>query len=207
VGRISRDIAQITGRNGTFPVEGDDTNPQYGWRDMTADLSAGRAVGANAPTWGVFRDGLEAYGFSPTLMNEMWITFHPDHDVIEGEDMFFHVHWSPNTTSTGTVRWGVEYTIAKGFDQEAFPASTTVYIEETLSSNKQYQHIITEMAEADGIPMPEVDSLVMVRLFRDAAHANDTFPDSVCGLTADIHYRSGRFATIGKRPNFNEKDA
>ena len=204
--RISENLAQVLGRLHTLLIDGDESNPVYGWKDMTADLSAGRAVGANAPNWATFRDGISAYSFSDTTMNEIWITFHPNHDSIEGEDFFFHVHWAPNTTDTGVVRWGIEYSIAKGFDQEAFPATTTFYMEETIAADKQYQHIITEATEAQGIPMPEVDSLVLIRVFRDAADAADTFPADVFGLTADIHYRTGRFSTIGKRPNFNEKD-
>jgi len=181
-------------------------NVEYGWKDMTSSLAAGKAVGANAPTWGTFRDGLSAYAFSDTTMNEMWIIFHPNHDIIEGEDFFMHIHWAPNTTDTGVVRWGFEYTIAKGYGQEAFPASTTVYVEETISADSQYKHIITEQADGDGIPMPEVDSLIQVRVFRDGAHANDTFGADVFGLTADLHYRSGKFATVGKRPDFNLPD-
>ena len=202
--RISQNLTQILGRLHRFAIGGSIDSPEYGWKDMTTALSAGRAVGANTPTWGTFRDGLEAYGFSASTMNEVWLVFHPNHDIIEGENFFFHVHWAPNTTDTGVVRWGFEYTIAKGFDQEAFPASTTVYVEETIASDKQYRHIVSEVAT--GIPMPEVDSLIQLRIFRDAAHANDTFTGEVFGLTADIHYRAGKFATIGKRPDFNVAD-
>lgn len=204
--RMSRNLTQILGRLHQFAMQGNEDNPEFGWQDLTSDLSAGRAVGANAPTWSTFRGGISAYAFDDSTMNEIWITFHPNHDIIEGEDMFFHIHWAPNTTSTGTVRWGFEYSIAKGFDQEDFPAPATVYVEETISENKQYRHIVSEISEADAIPMPEVDSLILMRIFRDAANEADTFPDAVFGLTADIHYRAGKFATVGKRPLFNEPD-
>jgi hypothetical protein len=201
--RISRDIAQVIGRNGTFPLEGEDGNPQYGWKDMTADLG-GRGVGATAPTWATFRDGIQAQQFAKG--DEVQIAFHPNHDVIPGTLFYPHIHWTTNsTTSSGTVVWCMELTMAEGFDQEAFPASTTIEMTYTFTANKQYQHFITECSDAQAFTMPDVDSLILMRIYRknDAA---DTFAGNVFGLTADLHYRCGKFSTIGKRPNFNEYD-
>jgi len=173
-----------------------------GWDDITADLSAGKAVGANAPTWSTFRNGLSAYEFSAGTMNQIWITFHVKHDYAEGTLVYPHIHWSPNTTSTGVVRWGMEYTVAKGHDQEAFPASTTVYVESNIASNKQYQHIVSEVSDGDAFDAFEADTLILMRVFRDAAHANDTFPDVVHAFTADIHFQANKDYTPNKAPPF-----
>jgi len=181
-------------------------NDVFGWKDMTANMSSGRGTGASAPSWAAFRGNIEALEFSAGTMNEVFITFHPNHDIIEGENFYPHIHWSPNGTGTGTVRWGIEYSIAKGFDQEAFPEPTTIYVEHEITTNSQYRHLISEVTDAQAIPMPEVDSLVLLRIFRDAAHANDDFASTVFGLTADLHYRSGKFNTVGKRPDFNVPD-
>lgn len=178
---------------------------EYGWKDMTADLNSGKAVGATAPNWVELRDGMYAYEFAKG--DEIWITFHPNHDVIEGELYYPHVHWTTNsTTATGTVIWGIDVSQAKGFDQEAFPAPTTIEMSYTFTENKQYQHLITECSDAQAIAMPEVDSLILMRIYRknDAA---DTFAGTVLGLTVDIHYRSGKLFTKGKRPDFNLPDA
>jgi len=173
-----------------------------GWDDITSDLSAGKAVGANAPTWAVFRNGISAYKFHQTTMNELWVTFHIKHDYAEGSDVYPHIHWSPNTTSTGVVRWGMEYTVAKGHDQEAFPATTTIYLESTISSNKQYQHIVTEATDAQAFDAFQADTLILMRIFRDAGNAADTFPDPVFGLTADIHFQADKDVTPNKSPPF-----
>lgn len=179
---------------------------EYGWSDMTADLSAGKAVGANAPTWSAWNGGvMDAYAFDAATMNEMWITFHPNHDIIEGSLYYPHIHWMPNTTSTGVVAWKVDICTAKGHNQAAFNTTpVTVDLADTVTSNSQYMHRIVEAST--GIAMPEVDSLIMIRVYRDAADASDTFPDAVFGLTVDIHYRKGKFATKGKRPDFNLPD-
>jgi hypothetical protein len=173
---------------GYATLDGNTLTRIEGWGDITADLGSGKVAGANQPTWSTFRDGIQAYEFSATQMKELWITFHVDHDYKDGSSVYPHVHWSPNTTSTGTVRWGFEYTVAKGHDQAAFPASVTVYVETTISSNKQYQHIISEVVDNDAFDAFEPDTLILMRIFRDAAHANDTFPDTVHAFTADIHF-------------------
>lgn len=173
-----------------------------GWGDITADLGSGKVAGANQPTWSTFRDGIQAYQFSATTMKELWITFHVDHDYKDGSSVYPHVHWSPNTTSTGTVRWGFEYTVAKGHDQAAFPASVTVYVETTISSNKQYQHIISEVVDNDAFNAFEPDTLILMRVFRDAGHVNDTFPDAVHAFTADIHFQGDGQFTPNKTAPF-----
>lgn len=185
-------------------VTGQITTTGDGWEDITADLSAGKAVGANAPTWAAFRSGISAYRFHQTTMNELWVTFHITHQYRKNTDIYPHIHWAPNTTSTGTVRWAIEYTFAKGHDQEAFPASTTIYLEHTIASNKQYQHIITETSEAAafGAGDIEIDGLLLCRIFRDAGNAADTFPDPVFALTADIHFEVGQITSPNKSAPF-----
>ena len=203
--RESRDIHTILKPTHKWAVDGSEDNPEYGWRDMTADLSAAGMAGATVPTYAQFRDGIYAYSFGKG--DEVWIVLHPNHDVIPGELFYPHIHWSTNsTTATGTVVWGIEYTIAEGHDTAAFPASSTIYLTYTFTENKQYQHFISEASDAQAITMPDVDSLIMMRIFR-YNDASDTFAGTVFGLTADIHYRAGTMFTKGKRPNFNEADS
>lgn len=205
MGTISSNTKHPLGPLHEFEVANDRTKgiSQYGWKDMTADL-AGRGQGATAPTWAEFRNGMFAYRFDKA--DELWIIFHPNHDVIPGELFYPHVHWSTNSTNnSGTVVWTMDVSIAEGFDTDAFPAPTTFDLTYTFTENKQYQHLISEASDGQALVMPDVDSLIMMRLERknDAA---DTFLGNVFGLTLDIHYRAGKWATIGKRPDFNTPD-
>lgn len=176
----------------------------YGWTDYLSSISAGKAVGANAPTWSAFRGNIDAYEFDAGTMNEIWMVFHINHDYKLGSAIYPHIHWSPNTINTGVVRWGFEYMYAKGHSQASFPASTTVYVEETISSNSQYLHIISEVSDANVIPSTgvETDGIVLMRVFRDAAHANDTFPDAVHGFFVDLHVQIDKLSTKNKSPDF-----
>jgi len=206
MGRVKDNKLISLGPDHRFLIDGPPilASDEYGWKDMTADLGAGKLAGATAPTWAEIRNGMYGYQFGKG--DEMWITFHPNHDVIPGTLYYPHIHWTTNsTTATGAVVWGFDIMQAEGFDTDDFPAPSNIEQTYTFSSNKQYRHLITEASDAQALVMPEVDSLILCRVYRknDAA---DTFAGNVFGLTLDIHYRSGKFATLGKRPDFNLPD-
>ena len=175
-----------------------------GWKDNLASFTSANVAGANVPAWAQMRDGIYAYSFSASLMNELWLNFHIDHDYAPGTVLYPHVHFVPSANASGVVRWGIEYTYAKGHGQQKFPATTTVYVEATIGATDQYLHIISEVVDGDAIPADEieVDGVVMTRIFRDAGHVNDTYPNAVFGIYADLHYQTDRLATIAKAPDF-----
>lgn len=162
-----------------------------GWNDLVGVVASGKTITATDPNWVAFRNGVYAFSFSASTMNEVWLTFHVTHDYAPGTVIYPHVHWSPVGTNTGTVRWGIEYTVAKGYDQEAFPTTTTIYLEQA-ASGIAHQHQIVEATVGQAIPITslETDALIMVRLFRDAAHANDTCTDAAFGLMCDLHMQT-----------------
>jgi hypothetical protein len=174
----------------------------YGWADITGDINV-KGTGANFPAWSVFVSGLFAYEFSASVMKECWIVFHVPHSYAPGSDLYLHTHWSTTGTNTGVCRWGFEYSYAKGYNQGAesvFPSSQTVYIEQA-GSGVARRHMI---AETLPISMPglEVDSLILVRVFRDAAHANDTQTGAAFLFTSDIHFLADKVVTPNRTPDF-----
>lgn len=174
-----------------------------GWRDMVGSPIV-KGTGANDPTWAAFLGNIYAYSFSATAMKEVWFTYHIDHDYAPGTTLYFHTHWSTTGTNTGVCRWGFEYAYAKGFNQANFPATTTVYVEQAAAGTA-YRHMVAEIADGDVVPSAnlETDGLLLVRIFRDGAHGNDTLTDAAYLLTADIHFQSNRITTLNKAPPFN----
>lgn len=207
-GRVDLDILKVRNDfemsfDGTIHLNDELNNDYLMWEDYTTDLSRANSQGVNAPAWTQLRDGIYGWGFAPATMNEMWITVHIKHDIALGTLLYPHVHWSPNTTGTGVIRWGFEYTVARGHQQEAYPATTTVYVDQTVTGT-QYLHYIAETSMTDAIPSTNIepDSVVICRLFRDAAHANDTFPDIAIAYMFDLHIQKNRFGTVQKVPPF-----
>jgi hypothetical protein len=179
-----------------------------GWRDLIGEIDTRGLAGAGVPVFKAITGlgGLYAHEFSATTNMECFINYHIDHDYSLDTPIYLHTHWinaaaSPNT---GTVRWGFEYTVAKGHQQQAFPATTTVYVTTNCSSTR-YMHHISEVSLADAIPSTnlEPDALILCRIFRDAT--TDTCSDPVYLLLADCHYQADRLTTPQKAPNFYER--
>jgi len=181
------------------------TGMDYPWRDLVGAIDV-KGTGSADPSWSPITGlgGMYAYQFSATVMKEVWVMYHIDHDYAAGTPIYLHCHWVNDAASpnTGTVRWGFEYTVAKGHQQQAFPATTTVYAQQNCSATR-YMHHIAEVSLADAVPATnlEPDSILMVRIFRDAA--TDTCTDAVDLLLADCHYQAAKFGTKNKAPNFN----
>jgi len=176
--------------------------PSWGWRDITAEVET-RGSGANDPTFNVYTGtNLRALQFSATVMQECFVSFHIPHDYVPGTAIHFHSHWSnaAATPNTGNVVWSFEYSFAKGFNQAAFPAPTLVSVTQACPATR-YQHNIAETT-AVTIAGLEVDGLILVRCFRDAANVSDTCTDAVFLHTCDVHYQSTNVATKQKAPNF-----
>lgn len=179
---------------------------QY-WDDYVSSFNAGKAVGPNAPTFAAMLGSINAYQFSATTMNELLLApIHITHTYKPGTPIFPHVHWCSPGTNTGVVRWGLEYTLAKGHGQASgsvFPAPTTIYLEQSASGTA-YKHQIIETLAAAAISSANIepDTLILMRVFRDAAHANDTCTDAVFGLMCDMHYQRSYWATKNKAPDF-----
>ncbi len=183
---------------------------QVEWRDLIGNITLRGTPGANSPTWEEITGmtGMFAYSFSATTMNEIWINYHIDHDIYTGSDsrLYLHTHWlnAAATPNTGAVRWGFQYTIAKGHQQQAFPATATVYVNQTCNATR-YMHHIAEISLADSIDMSafEPDTLILCRIFRDAANIADTCSDKVYLLLSDCHYMADRAGTKAKSPDFD----
>lgn len=192
----------------TFPKEAgvgikvDITQPTFGWRDLTAPVDV-RGNGLNDPTFAVYTGTtLRAFQFSAGTMNEAFFVFHVPHDWVPGTTIHFHAHWSNATATpdTGNVVWKFDYSFAKGFSQEAFPAIQTAEVI-AASPATRYMHNVSETI-AITLPTMEVDGLILMRGYRDATNVLDTCIDAVFLHTIDIHYQSTNMATKQKAPNF-----
>lgn len=181
-----------------------DTKTADGWRDNIVEIKVDSSS-PNAPTLGAVRGGILAWQFAPGELTEAHSAFHVDHDYKTGTKLYLHVHWVNTSTAVGTVRWGFEYTVAKGHQQQAFPTTTTVYVEQATTGTA-YMHMVGEVSEGNAIDGDalaiEPDTVILCRLFRDGAHVNDTLNESVFGIFLDMHYQADRATTPNKAPPF-----
>jgi len=190
-------LSEIDGQNSSLQ-----SNSDYVWRDLKAEFVVKNTSGGNNPTFGEWRPGMEGLLFSGSNMNQVWVDFHIDHDYAVGTRLYPHVHWLPLTNVAGVVRWGIQYSIAKGHGQGLFDTITTVYMNHEIGINNQYRHYVTETTDQFSILSDKVepDSVIKMRVFREGAI--DSHNGVIHAWQADLHYQVARIETVNKAPNF-----
>lgn len=178
-----------------------DTRTKQGWRDNVVEMTTRN--GPSEPQMSQFRDSIYLLGFVKTDMMDVFGNFHIDHDYAMGSALYPHIHWTTNSGLIGVVRWGFEYTVAKGHQQMAFGPTVTIYVEQQ-TTGVPYMHYVAETPDLSAIPGVgiEPDTFILMRVFRDATHPNDTYDDQVFGIAMDLHYQAAQAATPNKSPNF-----
>jgi hypothetical protein len=171
------------------------------WDDLRVSLARATTGSAN-PTMSSFRDGVQAYAFSASQMNQLWFDCQIPHAWLEGSEVRAHIHWSPgNSTNTGAVLWGLEYTwcnaeLAPG---DTFPATQTVYFTDA-AHGAAYSHQIAPFPNLDGTGK-RVSSVLMCRVFRDATNGEDTFTGAAFALSLDFHIQLGSDGSVVEYPS------
>lgn len=145
-------------------------------------------VGSAAPDLGTFlaAGNLKAYLFAGTgvVVEEVHFAVQIPHGWKEGSVLYPHVHWTPTTADAGNVHWQMEYTFANVND--AFPAVTTISGTDAAATTA-WTHQIDPLTSIDGKDK-KLSAMFVGRLFRDPAHASDTYAFDAALLEIDIHY-------------------
>lgn len=181
-----------------------DERTRLGWRDNFVELKVDSSS-PDAPTLAILRGNIMSWQFFPNELTQAYSGWHIDHDYALGTKLYPHIHWVCTTANIGTVRWGFEYSVARGHQQQAFPETTTIYVEQTTNGTP-YLHYVAEVNDANAIDGAalgiEPDTLIIVRVFRDGAHPNDTLEEPVFGIFLDLHYQADHATTPNKAPPF-----
>jgi len=176
-----------------------DDNGTY-WYDYLTTVGTGKVPAQNNPTWSAFGPSGNLFAYSFAVGDYIFLGgFHINHDIKVGSLVYPHVHWTTNGTSTNAVEWELEFTFAKGHNQEAFPAPTVVTVGEAASGTA-WQHMVSEVAIGDAFTAPEVDSIILMRLKRNST--SPTNADTVFGMFVDLHVEIERVGSKNKAPDF-----
>ena len=172
----------------------------YGYQSKVFTYDGSTGAGT-APTITVLQSGLRFWAYSAAATNEQMYRLSMPYDYAEGTDIIPYITWTTGGTNAGTVRWGLEYTIVKGYNQATMPANTTIYVE-TAGSGTALKPVTSSWAAITGTVL-EPGALVLVRVFRDGAHANDTQTDVSYLLDFGVKFQLSRpFGAKNSTPPF-----
>lgn len=159
----------------------DDAFDSAGDNDMTflnAEYGDGWVGGEG--TVGVF-----CYAFDSGVREEVFFTAQMSHAYKYGTQMRPHLHWAPSDDSSGSVVWGLEYTIAPF--GSAF-GTTVINTCTAEAGGVAYEHTYASLGQMD--PQNSLSFMIVGRIFRDGTDSNDTYNAPAYLLEFDIHYVS-----------------
>lgn len=179
------DLNITTGANKTIELQ----NPV--WNDIiTSPLNL--RPGITPPTFAVFMNGIYGMRFGAGTGDELHGTIEIPHDYKEGTDLIPHVHWSPTTTNTGNIVWGLEYTFAT--DGAVFPGSTIITTVPEAASGTVNNLEKVDFPTISGATM-KIGDIVAFRIYRQNG-GTDTFTGDAFLHSFGFHYQTD---TIGSR--------
>lgn len=146
-----------------------------------------------------FIGDISAYAYSPTSMMESFANWDVPFNWAPGTDLYLAFHWSPgNSTATGNVRWGIDYTWASVGD--TFGSQVTEYYSAAADGTayKHYQTVSTPFPGEDA----DYNTRFLLRVFRDGANAADTFPGDAFLIGVDFYYQVNKFGTPSFTPPY-----
>ena len=200
-GVANRLFAQEVKINTNLAVEADGTVRMDGdatvWDDLMVYPDATSRSSNNPPTFTLFKSnssqGVWIWGFSNSTEQEVYFTVQIPHKYKVGSDLKPHVHWTTfdgNSAPTRTnVVWGLEYTVVK--IGGTFGNTTTITGNSVIAGiptiSGTGQHLITSLGTISGTNF-EISTVLVCRLFRKVADANDTYNNLTGLLGFDIHY-------------------
>lgn len=135
------------------------------------------------PTFTAFVGDTQVLAFSPTQLQEGFLSIQMPHSRLDNTLLKPHFHWSPSNTNTGAVVWCLEYTCAN--INAAFTLSD---IKCTIDAGdgQTNKHQMTEMINISN--SLEASAMCMIRIFRNATDTRDTYNANALLLEFDIHY-------------------
>lgn len=138
---------------------------------------------SNQPDDELFLNDTYALAFSPSTMEQGFLSLQLPHARKAGTDLEFHFHWSnADSTEINSVIWCVEYTCQ---DIDGIFPPTSAGCTQDFTQGNAYQHLITPAVEITNTL--GVSAMCLVRIYRDATNSLDNFTDDAYLLEFDVH--------------------
>ena len=151
-------------------------------------------TGASAPDLINFTpiSSMQIHGFDGTITSEqVFAQVEIPHDWAEGTEIRPHIHWTPNNSSAGSVKWFMDYVIANV--DGVFSGSQTLSVVDA-SDGVAWKN---QVAALGSINMAgyNISAHIIMRIYRNPTDAQDTYGSDAGLLTIGIHYQKDTFGS------------
>lgn len=163
-----------------------DSNRDTEWNDInipTASMASAGATILDVVTVG--SNNLKGFVGTGAVVQQADGSIELLHDYKEGTDIRPHIHWMPNDTGAGNVKFSLGY---RWFNRaDVMPAETVITVTQS-AGGVQYQHNTAVFTTITGTGKG-IGSRFVFRLFRDPADVADTYANHALTLDFGIHYQ------------------
>ena len=133
----------------------------------------------------------KVFQFSQSTEESLYLTINLPDYYKTNSTIDLDVNWAPTSTNTGTVRWGMEYKVIEAdsgdlIDNSSSSEATTE--DAALGTINGYQR--TDVAILS-LPSAQTGNELLMRIFRDASHVNDTYTDDASLVSIDLTITNG----------------
>jgi hypothetical protein len=175
--------------DGSLSYEGTATR----YDDLRVPVSSTTREGSKSPTMTKFREtsegsqGVLLQFFHASNEQELYFVVQMPHGWKEGTDIYPHVHWTSTSLMNGVVVWGLEYTWSN--HGGAFGDTTIITGDTTVNvPSSANEMLITSLPTISGTDKT-ISSVLICRIFRDAANTSDSFTGEAGLIEIDFHYQ------------------
>ena len=124
-------------------------------------------------------------------MEQVFFNVQLPHSYYTGSDIYPHIHWSPDGVNTDNVRWALAYEWMN--IDTVYDSSTIIYVAHA-GSGTSLMHQMASFSPISGIGKT-MSSMLICRMFRDAANEADTFTGDAFLLEIDFHFQLSRLGS------------
>jgi hypothetical protein len=170
----------------------DEHNDKLFWKDLPSSFIVQPPSNSTMPAWKQMgTSNFSGYQFEPIGQTELHTMLNMNHDYALGTSVYYHIHWVPVDDTIGVVRWAIELAWAKSHQRSTFDFNNTLtlYVEKE-TSGEAFRHMTSESMVSSLTADLEPDCIIMMRIYRDTDHVNDTYEGNVFALQADMHYQA-----------------
>lgn len=157
---------------------------------FTAGVVNVRGV-SNNPDWEIFLNDTYLYWFSPTTMEQAFITVKEPHNRKIDSNFYPVFFWTTKTAGVGNVVFCFDMVYAN--TGEKFNNSKHKCVHQEVGY--MYKNEMTPHSIIINGTKIRPDTIANIRIYRDATHINDTFPEDVGIFEFNIHYIVNKLGT------------
>ena len=186
---LSADIATIGSASDYVEVEPNGFVHLHGeakaWYDISMPAITLGTGAVNPSIVNIDNTSIKAYAFIGTgvIADELHGGFELPHEYKEGSDLEMHLHWCPQTNDVGTVIWQLEY----AWVNDGISISGSNIISTSAACTGTAWEVKTADFSFISGAGKTIGGRFLYRLFRDPAHADDTYGFNAVLLEVGAH--------------------